>query len=101
MTDIRVLNDEEIASAIDKAWGAQWRSGWAVEEVIEDGDREVAKAQHQKDLGDFIGLLDERVASKSKRIAEALYGGPLKETLRIEINELNVLKHALKQLVKE
>jgi len=55
---MRVLNDEEIAKAIDNIIGKEWRAGWEISECIEDEEREIAKAQHQLDIEEFIKELE-------------------------------------------
>ena len=55
---MRLLNDEEIALAIDKAYGKGWRKGWKIEEAIEDGDRAIAEDQFRADIKGIIELLE-------------------------------------------
>ncbi len=43
------LTDEEIIGAIDKAnGGSEWRDGWEIQDVLEEQDRSIAKAQLKK-----------------------------------------------------
>ena len=43
------LTDEEIIQAIDKANGSsEWREGWEIQDVLEEQDRSIAKAQLKK-----------------------------------------------------
>ena len=46
-----LLTTEEMVFAVDSVYGKQWREGWDLEDVIEDGDRAIAKAQLKKVVG--------------------------------------------------
>jgi len=57
-----LLKDEEIVEVLDKQFGgSQWRDGWEIPAVVEEGDRAICQAQAdltRKEIADYMFKLE-------------------------------------------
>ncbi len=89
MTDIRILNDEEIRDIEDIGIPGQGAEGFMEFWMHEDTLKRVAQAQHQQDIKAFIELVEAE---------QRIWGEPSQS---LALFALTQVWQSLKQLVKE
>ena len=73
------LTDEELIGAIDEAnGGSEWRGGWEISDVLEEQDRQIAKAQLKK-VVEWLQASSMDARTHIFQVSEAEYQALLKE----------------------
>jgi len=87
-----LLTDEEIIQAMDKAnGGSEWREDWEIEDVLEEQDRGIAKAQLKKVVEDIEATQDVARAPEGD-VIEVWIDGKYWQSLLEEVRGINAVR---------